>query len=98
MKATCDGRAEPSAQAIGKPAEPASVADDPPRIETQHHVYAMTLQPLPLVESVFRRAGAVKATDPVQDRSLRRRTSQRETDQDVLRRPRRPVARDHSLG
>src|SRR5207253_2199541 len=66
----------------------AAMPDDPPLVDSQHHMDATSPQPASLVEPVRRPARAFHHGEDREDRALGRRASVRKLEQDRLVQPR----------
>ena len=79
-----DGALQLSSQGVRNAAEPPAPAYDPPAVDEEDHVHALTPQPRPFVEPVLRSARGRHADERSQDGALRRRPPERELQLHVL--------------
>ena len=78
---------EPASQPVGQAADATATAHGGPGVDAEDNVDPVTAQPSPLVETVPGGTRCGELSERVQDRSLRRRTAWRQTEQHRLVRP-----------
>src|SRR6185312_11843572 len=67
-----DGALQLSSQGVRNAAKPPAPAHDPPAVDEEDHVHALTPQPRPLVKPVLGSARGRHADERIQDGALRR--------------------------
>ena len=89
--------AEPATDAVADPGDPAAASDDAVRLTAENRVNPLPAQPSRLVEPVRRSRRSLQLADEPEPRALRRRSPQRELEQDGLVHAKVPPAKHERL-